>query len=87
MPPSGWFTDRSPTEAADSEDLTHLLDNLSRHYSDSPGLLNDFDEIAAENLVEIFAAMDMYYTIGDGFDHEEAGTLWALFDYLGQIFG
>lgn len=87
MVANNWFTDRNPTEAADTVDLVLLLETLSSHYQNSIGMVDDIDDLAAEDLIDIFDAMCTYYTIGDGWDHEEAPDLWSLFDYLAEVFG
>lgn len=50
-------------------------------------MVDDIDDVAAEDLIAIFDAMGTFYTIGDGWNHEEAPQLWSLFDYLAEVFG
>ena len=50
-------------------------------------MVDDIDDMAAEDLLDIFDAMETYYTIGEGWNHKEAPELWSLFDYLAEVFG
>lgn len=74
-------------EKAGIPEMVALLAGISRHYEGKSDLITDFDEIAAENLADIFGDMEMYYSSGDGMDHRNGDELWALFDYLFEAFG
>ena len=50
-------------------------------------MVEDIDDVAAEDLLDIFDAMETHYTIGDGWNDKEAPELWSLFDYLAEVFG
>ena len=47
-------------------DLTRLLERLSNQYASGPGQVSDLNLMATEDLIEVFATMEEYYSFGAG---------------------
>ena len=70
-------------------DMNLLLETLSEHYATGMGELNqaELDSYASDALITLFDKLDIYYTVGEGTEVNEAKDIWILIDYLAEFFG